>query len=263
MTHRNLALRSCLPHLRNVTPSNCHALFVFSSLVAISTFSFPDSASRGSVSPVEDIATFIILIRGVHTVLHSGFEWIKAGSLEPLFQTDRVDWRKKVLPLPTALSESIQRLHALNIRYSNGTQQDLYATTIQNLENFYGAYSVVASDRSLVFIWCAIVPEGFVAKLTKRDPMALVIVAHWAILLHSVRAQWWAGDRGRRLVEAIHQELNEEWTHAIQWPMEIVQGPWSPETGASTFDASIKQVKNVLDLPSATIWSPDRSHWLQ
>lgn len=58
--------------------------------------------------------------------------------------------------------------------------------------------------------------------------MALVILAHWAVLLHSVSAQWWAGERGRLLVEAIFQELDDEWRAAVQWSMDVVQSPWSP-----------------------------------
>lgn len=55
--------------------------------------------------------------------------------------------------------------------------------------------------------------------------MALVILAHWAVLLHSVSAQWWAGERGRLLVEAIFQELDDEWSAAVQWSMDVVQSP--------------------------------------
>lgn len=62
VTHRNIALRSCIPHLRKITPTNCHALFVFSSVIAISTFSFPNSPSMPLDSPIDNTVTFIVLI---------------------------------------------------------------------------------------------------------------------------------------------------------------------------------------------------------
>ena len=58
--------------------------------------------------------------------------------------------------------------------------------------------------------------------------MALVILAHFAVLLHCVSAQWWAGERGKRLAEAIEQELNDEWKPAVQWPIDAIQGAWVP-----------------------------------
>ena len=228
VTHRNIALQSCIPHLRKVTPTNCHALFVFSSVIAISTFSLPNPPSILLDSPIDNIVTFIVLIRGVNTVLQSGLDWIKAGSLEALLQTERVDWRQKIGPLPMSLRDATLKLRAWNDRHTVEPRWELYAKTIQNLESFYGAFSIVTSDRSLVFIWCATVPGEFAARLRERDPMALVILAHWAVLLHSVSAQWWAGERGKLLVEAIYQELDDEWKAAVQWSMDVVQSPWSP-----------------------------------
>ena len=228
VTHRSMALRSCIPHLRKVTPTNCHALFVFSSVIAISTFSFPNSPSMPLDSPIDNIVTFIVLIQGVNTVLQSGLDWIKTGSLEALLQTERVDWRQKIGPVPMSLRDAAQKLHAWNDQHTLETHRELYLKTIQNLESFYGAYSIVTSDRSLVFIWCATVPAEFVARLRERGPMALVILAHWAVLLHSVGAQWWAGERGKLLVEAIYLELDDEWKAAVQWPMDVVESPWSP-----------------------------------
>ena len=228
LTHRNMALRSSIPHLREVTRTNCHALFVFSSLIAISTFSSPKSSNIPLDSPIDNILTFVVLIRGVNTVLQSGLDWIKAGSLEALLETERVDWRQKIGPVPMSLRDAAHKLRAWNDQHTSETRWELYAMTIQNLESFYGAHSIITSDRSLVFIWCATVPAEFVARLRERDPMALVVLAHWAVLLHSVSAQWWASERGKLLVETIYQELDDGWKPAVQWPMDVVQNPWSP-----------------------------------
>ena len=54
--------------------------------------------------------------------------------------------------------------------------------------------------------------------------MALVILAHYAVLLHDVRSQWWAAGRGKQLVKSIQRELSDQWKSAVQWPMDAVQG---------------------------------------
>ena len=227
LVHRNIALRSCIPSLRNITPKNCHALFAFSSVIAVSTFAFPDALSESQMSPVDNILTFLVLIRGVNTVLQGGLDWIKSGSLNPLLQDGRVNWRKQVALLPVTFLAPFERLHALNVKASPDTNdRKVYEEAIQDLENSYGAYQLIASDRSLVFIWCAIIPREYVTLVSERQPMALVVLAHFAVLLHNVGAQWWAGDRGKLLVEAIHDELGNDWKLAVEWPMAVVQRPW-------------------------------------
>lgn len=225
--HRNIALRSCIPALRDITPKNCHALFAFSSVIAVSTFAFPEASSESHTSPVDNILTFLVLIRGVNTVLQGGLDWIRSGSLNPLLQDGRVNWREQVALLPIAFLAPFERLRTLNQNATpDSNVRKVYAEAIQDLENSYGAYQLIASDRSLVFIWCAIIPSEYVALLRERQPMALVILAHFAVLLHNVGAQWWAGDRGRHLAGAIHNELNNDWKLAVEWPMAVVQKPW-------------------------------------
>lgn len=230
ITHRNMALRSCIPYLRNITPTNCHALFAFSSIISVSTFAFPDITSTSSICPIENLLTFLVLIRGVQIVLQGGLDWIKSGSLNPLLQEGRVNWREQVASLPETFHAPFERLRALN---ENATADSglrkVFAEAIQDLENSYGAHCLIAGDRSLVFIWCAIVPDAYVAEVRKKQPMALVILAHFAVLLNSVSAKWWAGDRGRRLAEAIHAKLDEQWKPAVQWPMDAVQVPSRPD----------------------------------
>ena len=224
--HRNMALRYCIPSLRNITPDNCHALFAFSSLIAVSTLAFPDASSESHTSPIDNILTFLVLIRGVNTVLQGGLDWIKSGSLNPLLQDGRVNWREQFALLPVAFVGPFERLRTLNENATPDAKvRKVYAEAIQDLENSYGAYQLIASDRSLVFIWCAIVPNDYVALVRERQPMALVLLAHFAVLLHNVGAQWWAGDRGRHLAEAIHNELNDEWKLAVKWPLQVDERP--------------------------------------
>ena len=222
-----MALRSCIPSLRNTTPKNCHALFAFSSVVAVSTFACPDASTDSHTNPIDNILTFLVLIRGVNTVVQGGLDWIKSGSLKSLLQDGRVNWREQVALLPVAFIEPFGRLRSLNESTTPEINvRKIYAEAIQDLENSYGAYQLIASDRSLVFIWCAIIPEAYIVLVRERQPMALAILAHFAVLLHNVGAQWWAGDRGRQLTEAIHNELHNEWRFAIEWPMAVVQRPW-------------------------------------
>lgn len=96
------------------------------------------------------------------------------------------------------------------------------AEAIKDLEAVFRAQSVISGDRTLLFVWCAIVTPEYVDQVKSRQPMALVVLAHYAALLYTVRSQWWSADRGRQIVEAVYEELDASWKPAVQWPVEIV-----------------------------------------
>ena len=221
--HRNRALRLCIPALRHITKANCQALFAFSSIVAISTFAILGLLDVGVTSPIDTISTFFTLIKGVSTVVQGGVEWIKAGSLGVLLHDDRTHWRSSLGPLPQELHFPLQRLREWNeTSGATGPQISVCAAAINDLEVVFSAHSMIAGDRTLVFVWCAIVTNEYIEQVKSRQSMALVVLAHFAVLLHGVRSQWWSADRGRRIVEAVYEELDTYWKPAVQWPVEVV-----------------------------------------
>ena len=221
IVHRNRALQLCIPALRKITQANCLALFVFSSTIAVSTFASPDLSNVKPTSPVDDISTFFTMIKGVSTILQGRVEWIRASSLGILLHEDRFQWRLSLGPLPQELSLPMQRLRQWNEIVAIDTQIAC-AEAIKDLEAVFRAQPVISGDRTLLFVWCAIVTPEYVNQVKSRQPMALVVLAHYAALLHTVRSQWWSAYRGRQIVGAVYEELDASWKPAVQWPMEIV-----------------------------------------
>lgn len=73
---------------------------------------------------------------------------------------------------------------------------------IQGL-NSWGVHGLMA--------WSNLIPWRFLMLLEKQIPEALVILAHYAVLLHRFRAFWCLGDIGKRLVEGISELLAAYW----------------------------------------------------
>lgn len=69
------------------------------------------------------------------------------------------------------------------------------------------------------------VPRQFMEKLEDRDPMALVILAHYSVVLYWLRNHIWLRGWGRQLVDAIHLELGSEWHGCLKWAIEEVRSP--------------------------------------
>ena len=98
-----------------------------------------------------------------------------------------------------------------------------YRSAIQDLRTAFERSSTIIEEEGLVFIWAATVSEQYMIRLQNKEPMALVILAHYAVLLHGINGQWWANGRGSQLVDAISETLPAVWQAAINWPRDAVQ----------------------------------------
>ncbi|MCJ1279668.1 hypothetical protein MMC21_007492 [Puttea exsequens] len=85
--HQNFALTKSIPHLHNITSTNCHALFVLAVIMAMLAFRFPHLSHNNSPSaPTDTIMDFFQLVRGVRAVIESSAEWVVEGKFGELLQ---------------------------------------------------------------------------------------------------------------------------------------------------------------------------------
>ncbi len=65
--------------------------------------------------------------------------------------------------------------------------------------------------------------EDYITEMSEGKPMALVILAHYGALLHSLRNHLWMKGRGRQVVDAVRQEVDGmEWRDCLDWPVRQV-----------------------------------------
>ncbi len=97
----------------------------------------------------------------------------------------------------------------------------------ESLHSLYSTYTSVhesSTKRVLVLMkWPSLVSLEFVQLMTQRCPQALVILAHYAILLHNTRYFWPVGDSGKFIVESITQYLGLSWGRWLVWPEKVVR----------------------------------------
>lgn len=70
------------------------------------------------------------------------------------------------------------------------------------------------------FIWPNFIDLEYLDLLKQRNPIAMVILAHYAITLGQCSSQWWCADWGVRLASAISALLPDTHSQAIAYPLE-------------------------------------------
>ncbi|KAL5335192.1 hypothetical protein BJX70DRAFT_330878 [Aspergillus crustosus] len=90
--------------------------------------------------------------------------------------------------------------------------------TLQACTNVTHSGDETDSKINGLLAWPVIVSLEFSDHLEMRRPEALVLLAHYAVLLHQQRDSWLFGDSGRFVIESVTRYLGEEWEEWLRWP---------------------------------------------
>lgn len=221
MMHQNLALTSFRPVLDKITPRNCNALFAFSTLVVVFAFAFPQSPGAAQArAPIEETMEIFVLLRDITAIVRPAWDWIEQGSLGPLIRCRTVEPQASV---PQDVENALDRLEEHNKATSvvEGIRAT-YASTIQNLRIAFEKTSLNPGDRELALAWPIIVEAPYLTLLKMQQPMALIILAHYGVILHGMNDHWWSKGWGIRVIKAVSGRLDAVWQPSVSWAMEKV-----------------------------------------
>jgi hypothetical protein len=220
--HHNLALPKYRSSLDRIDSRNCSALFACSTLVVVYALGFSFLRAphgMGLETPVLGISDIFALLRGSHMVLREAWQWIEVGEFGALFEGRAVDQYKE---MPPAMKASFRLLEEHNDSPSvDPSDREVYEVTIRKLrECFIGVW--VQGDKAFALSWPILVEPSYIVLLDKEEPMALAILAHYAVVLDVVRERWWSTGWGEQLLLDISQSCSAEWQALIAWPLEVI-----------------------------------------
>jgi hypothetical protein len=72
---------------------------------------------------------------------------------------------------------------------------------------------------------------AFASLVKRRIPQALIILAHYCVMLDILDDKWWISGWARRVLQDVLSSMNERFQQWIQWPVDVVMMK-SDRTGA-------------------------------
>lgn len=220
--HQDLAIASFRPALNNITPANCNAVFAFAILIAALAFTFSRTVrTTDSGGAVEEVLQNFFLFRGVEGVLKASYEYIEKGILGPLIRKPEQSLSTK--SIHHEIGNALDRLHRCNSDKSaliSTDEKDAYDHAIHELRI---SFEEQTSTFWTVFRWPVVLSDAYLVFLKHRKPMALVVLAHYCVLLRRLELFWWSKGWSRHLFTAIDRSIENDWRSLIQWPMQIIE----------------------------------------
>lgn len=261
---QDAALKDFRPQLESITPQNCDAIFAFSFLAEYYIPASAGTVINPAATFMEDdffdaIVDWLRLHQGTSEIYKRKGHWIRNGPVAPLLWSDVVgekcqsptrkanigDFKAhqlhnlaRIWEIDTASTTSEFHENQINSRALDilveafGLVLEDFKTTTGNellnntqLPRDQTAQRAKSSNYlSLSFGWLFEIPFGFVELLEQRRPAALIIFAHFSLLLHSAPKFWWNVPIPAKIVKAVVAVLPREYHKWIEWPICEVLG---------------------------------------
>jgi hypothetical protein len=228
--HFTFGVRSVTAVLAQLNEESCQKVYISAVLICFVYFARGPRAGEYLVFSDQGLSEWRVLMNGVKSILHSYHEQVFAGILEPKINPEALS----VSPLlRSELDEHILRIQAVqqlvDQTFLTKTGNAIYTSAINELlvvlNEVYEKRSSQKSPVGLMQVligWVYRLPDELTSQLEQKEPVALVILAHWAVLLKYMQAVWFMKGWDAHVVMGVWNSLEAEFHPWIEWLMQQI-----------------------------------------
>lgn len=223
VAHQNQALALFRELLGDIQETNAKAMFAFASIVVVYTFGFPHSPDvQDPWTCIDDFYQVLVLTRGIHQVIKSPTALLGSSSFAPIFVVDEAR-----APLPLETHTVLSQLRTANESCASrdpSHESDIYASTIEKIADMLSWIYAGMTASSVAGRWAFGLPPRFLELLREREPFALVMLAHYGVLLQYLKHRWCFDEWCVRVAKAVWAILDDQWRPLVHWAMQEILG---------------------------------------
>ncbi|KAF2466258.1 uncharacterized protein BDR25DRAFT_77007 [Lindgomyces ingoldianus] len=223
--HHDAALAEFRSDVQDIDESNFQAVFCFAFILFPYSCAVLIDPKNGPEYVLDTVLQNLALTRRVPPMVRQFYSSMLDSELGRLVPSDTqgIDFYQvpsdRVLVSLWKFSELTSKLYPPDIN-------EAYELAISTLEVLF---SVVKrqSERpsvSLVKLWTHQVTPRFMELLSARQPGALIIFAHYAVLLKTCQHYWFMDGYAGQILQVADALIPEEWRSWLDWPKEQIRG---------------------------------------
>lgn len=193
--HIDIALQEFRNRLSTPDPQTAPAMFALSAILVVHHLA--KAQTHIIISPIDELLGCFRLVRGIRIVLQPNLTEIMNTAVEPLLHIMTRN------PIVDATPGFI-RLNELC------GDKEPYKQAVEKLwEVFIEVRSAKAdqSPLSLLFLWPAVIQDDFMALLSAKDDIAIVVLSYYSVLLRLVGKAWWIKGWGTLIMNAVREHV--------------------------------------------------------
>jgi hypothetical protein len=226
-THYEISLRLATEALLHITQENCAGVYMFAALAALYAIASPRKPEDFLVVGETGIAPWLIMIRGIRSIMAASEATLLSGPLGPMFQDRlrRVQLRESRMNKKSTGEEQLKELqHLIAETIADQEKLSIYVEAIKELRKSFTALYLGQDNYGStdVFIWVFLVSEEYLLLLREQTPESLCIFAFYCVFIHQLNSYWWVEGWSTYLMNQICLLLDEQHRQWIWWPVEQV-----------------------------------------
>lgn len=210
-----------------VTQETCLQLFLFSCVLGIHMLCDTLIYRENNLDTfIPRFTHYLRLHHGVRTIIGQSWEMLNDSIVKPAFDIGRSIYKPDG-PLAAGYEKLLDLVVAANL---GSELTAIYRHAIETLQMCTNVADITDSETQEhlgaingVITWPMLVKLEFSDVLEQARPEALVILAHYAVLLHRFRESWLFADSGRFLIQEIGSCLGEGWEEWMAWPNDALR----------------------------------------
>ncbi|KIN04323.1 hypothetical protein OIDMADRAFT_159751 [Oidiodendron maius Zn] len=230
MMHHQLGLRMATGLLPAMNEENCTPLCVFAALAVMFAMASPRTPEDFLLVNDKGLADWMILMRGMNSILDSSEPNLFAGPLGLMFQSGHRRFQlrsSEPFMLGSPHDDQVlllqQRILDSCVDPERGNAYMGALAEVRKSLTVLFAYAETY-EGSDAFIWVFRTPEEYFVLLREQDQSALCIFAFFCVSLHRLSGHWWAHGWSIHLMSQIYRLVDEEHRWWIQWPIDQIGG---------------------------------------
>lgn len=228
--YHDAALQTVSSILPSLDASNCEPLYL--SAILISTLFFARGPAPGDYLMISDrgVSEWLIMNRGTRSIMEMQKADLFSGKLSGMFRTAagklRVAFATGPVPhINQHVTNLRQFLVSLAVSDPNAsTYVETFDRAIWSLHPILeGVKAGDQSDLSVfLFSWLYCLEESFIVCLHEHQPIALIIMAYFVVMVHAIQNYWFMEGWPDHIMTGIFRFLPDEYKPWIQWPAEQI-----------------------------------------
>lgn len=210
---------------QELTDAQCDAHFALCSVMTVFSFAYcliDDGLEEDDEQPdiLDEFLEVFQLTRWLISAMILSLDRVSAGALHSLVQPEQ---RRARLPnMSQLVILALRRYNESEALRDLTHEKETYAETINHLGTSLEQLMNGSEPKDFAFCWTFYIPVRFPELVRERKPFALVILAHFAVILHQLRETWWMGDWATRILKEVVDELDGEWYDLLSWPADAM-----------------------------------------
>ncbi|KAI1758669.1 hypothetical protein GGR53DRAFT_516333 [Hypoxylon sp. FL1150] len=228
LAHKASALEALRSTVMSMSGPTCEPALAASGLLTVCAFAL---LHAGMVSDIIDLlAQIIALYRGTVAIFRFGrqvLHTIPSGTI-PRLRQSVVTATACETPWPeaeAAVDKVLAKVYELD-EASKNARGKKYALINAGCKLKLALRRVAAARgvHNVACMWLAMVDSTFNESVKTREPLSLILVAHWVVTLRYVKHIWWVQGWPERTIQAVWQEAGEQYLDLMQWVFKEVRG---------------------------------------